>query len=106
MALLHLIFYTPVSARTFTFAQVGERLGIPEGGVEVVLLKAFALGLIKGGMDEIDKTVSVTYVQPRVLHLKEIAPFTQNLAKWAEGVAATERGMSNSLQKLIESQVE
>jgi len=106
MALLHLVFYTPVDKRIFTFTQIAERCSVPKEKVEIVLLKAFALGLIKGGMDEIEETVNVTYIQPRVLHMAEIATFTQNLTKWSDQVTSTERGMTNYLQKLMESQVE
>jgi 26S proteasome regulatory subunit N9 len=106
MALLHLIFYTPVTQRTFTFAQIAKRCAVKVDDVEILLLKAFALGLVRGGIDEIEGTTSISYVAPRVLHKKEITTFTENLTKWAEEVSSTERGMHKQLQKLIETTVE
>jgi 26S proteasome regulatory subunit N9 len=41
--------------------------------VELLVMKALSLGLVKGFIDEIDQKVSLTWVQPRVLDLQQVS---------------------------------
>ena len=52
--------------------------------VEWVLMRALSLGLIKGTIDEVEASVSVTWVQPRVLDKEQIAMLNVQLASWTE----------------------
>ena len=52
-------------------------------------MRAMSLGLIKGTIDEVDKTVNVTWVQPRVLDRTEVATISQQLGDWVERYACT-----------------
>lgn len=36
-------------------------------------MKALSVGLVKGSIDEVDKRVHMTWVQPRVLDLQQVA---------------------------------
>lgn len=36
-------------------------------------MKALSVGLVKGSIDEVDKKVHMTWVQPRVLDLQQVA---------------------------------
>lgn len=40
--------------------------------VELLVMKALSVGLIKGNIDEVDKKVQMTWVQPRVLDLQQV----------------------------------
>ena len=52
-------------------------------------MRAMSLGLIKGTIDEVDKTVNVTWVQPRVLDRTEVATISQQLGDWVERYVCT-----------------
>lgn len=41
--------------------------------VEMLVMKALSLGLVKGSIDEIDQKVHMTWVQPRVLDLQQVS---------------------------------
>ncbi|KAG5507076.1 hypothetical protein JKF63_05822 [Porcisia hertigi] len=96
MALLHLIFYTPLSERTFTFHAVAQRCSLPDSGAEPLLLEALAQGLIKGRMDGLKEEVHVTWVEPRVLGLEEVKALAQHVAKWREQVV----GLTDSVKEM------
>jgi 26S proteasome regulatory subunit N9 len=52
-------------------------------------MKALSLGLIKGSLDEVDQTVNVTWVQPKVLDHQQIAIVVNQLTEWSDRVKRT-----------------
>lgn len=40
--------------------------------VEMLVMKALSLGLVKGSIDEVDCKVHMTWVQPRVLDISQV----------------------------------
>ena len=47
-------------------------------------MRAMSLGLLKGCIDEVEGSVSVTWVQPRVLDKQQIALLGEQLKVWTE----------------------
>lgn len=41
--------------------------------VELLVMKALSVGLVRGSIDEVDKRVHMTWVQPRVLDLQQVS---------------------------------
>uniref|UniRef100_W5KIG2 26S proteasome non-ATPase regulatory subunit 13 n=1 Tax=Astyanax mexicanus TaxID=7994 RepID=W5KIG2_ASTMX len=54
--------------------------------VELLVMKALSVGLIKGSIDEVDQTVQMTWVQPRVLDLHQIKGMNDRLELWCKDV--------------------
>lgn len=44
----------------------------PLAQVELLVMKALSVGLVRGSIDEVDKRVHMTWVQPRVLDLQQV----------------------------------
>jgi 26S proteasome regulatory subunit N9 len=49
-------------------------------------MKSLSLGLMKGVIDELTQSVSITWVQPRVLDLKQVHKMKDRLDKWLTDV--------------------
>ena len=52
--------------------------------VEWVLMRAMSLGLIRGVMDQVDGSVEVSWVQPRVLDQTQIEMLSSQLSQWSD----------------------
>ena len=46
--------------------------------VELLVMKALSLGLVKGSIDQVDKKVHMTWVQPRVLDRNQVKTLILN----------------------------
>ncbi|EPY26337.1 26S proteasome regulatory subunit N9 [Strigomonas culicis] len=83
MALLHLIFYTPIHKCVFTFQQIAERCRIRESDeVELLLLTAMAQGIVRGSMDGLTQTVTLSWVEPRLLGHREVRELAEHMRSW------------------------
>lgn len=49
-----------------------------------MLMRAMSVGLLRGTIDEVEGTVSVTWVQPRVLNVAQIQQLNDQLGVWVE----------------------
>ena len=54
--------------------------------VEMLVLKAFALKVVKGVIDEVEGNVRIDWIQPRVLHKEQIQALRDRLWEWANQV--------------------
>ena len=52
--------------------------------VELLVMKALSVGLVKGSIDEVDRRVHMTWVQPRVLDLQQVT-WRSASCPWASG---------------------
>ncbi|KAJ3188125.1 26S proteasome regulatory subunit [Irineochytrium annulatum] len=87
MALMELIFKRDKVERScLSFQVVSKDTRVPVDEVEHLIMKALSLGLIKGSIDEIERTVSITWVQPRVLDMAQLASVRDRLTAWSLNV--------------------
>mmetsp|Transcript_25632 Transcript_25632/g.24492 ORF Transcript_25632/g.24492 Transcript_25632/m.24492 type:complete len:381 (-) Transcript_25632:92-1234(-) len=86
LCLLNIAFERPSHDRTIPFAVIAAKTRIPIDQVEWVCMRAMSLGLLKGSIDEVDQTISVTWVQPRVLDREQLSLLSIQLDGWTEKV--------------------
>ena len=89
-ALLSLIFSRPPHSRTLPFDLIAEETRLPVNEVEYLVMKALALGLIRGTIDQVEQIVRITWMQGRVLDAKGVAGMKERLEGWSQGVRALE----------------
>jgi len=101
LGLMELVFKLPSDQRTIRFETIASATELAIGEVEHLIMKTLSLGLIRGSIDEVDKTVSVSWVQPRVLQPEQIAALEQRLAAWAATVRTTMLLMEDETSELF-----
>lgn len=89
MCLMEFVFTRLAGDRNITFEDISKTTGRPIGEVEFLILRALSLGLVKGSIDETRQLLQVTWVQPRVLDLKQTESIKFKIGKWLEKVNHT-----------------
>jgi len=91
MCLTQTLFHRigPNADRTVPFAHIAAASKLPVEQVEMLLMRGLSLGLIRGVIDQVDLTMRVSWVQPRVLQAEQIAVMTERLKSWASTVSST-----------------
>lgn len=87
MALVELIFSKPSDERVIPFSDLASGTQLPTDQVELLVMKALSLGLIKGSIDEVDQAITIKWVQPRVLDMSQISKMDERLQKWTGNVS-------------------
>jgi len=82
LALMELVFNKPAHERTLSFSDIAKVTHLRVGEVEILVMKAMSLKLIKGVIDGVQNTVTISWVQPRILDLNQIAKMKDTLQSW------------------------
>ncbi|XP_060742844.1 26S proteasome non-ATPase regulatory subunit 13-like [Tachysurus vachellii] len=86
LCIMEMTFARPTNNRQLSFQEIAQSAQIPVNEVELLVMKALSVGLIKGSIDEVDQTVQMTWVQPRVLDLHQIKGMNERLDSWCKDV--------------------
>lgn len=82
MALLELISTKSTTNKRITFKEISEFTGTPLNDVEHLIIKCFSLKLIQGYINQIDEILVITWLQPRILNLKQVHNLYTHLVDW------------------------
>jgi len=101
LALVNMIFERPSLERILSFEDISKRIHLPKEQVELVVIRALSLGLIMGSMDQVDETVNVTWVMPRVLDNTQLQELSTRFGEWAVKVSKTKDVMAAQTPMLV-----
>ncbi|KAG5416936.1 RPN9 [Candida metapsilosis] len=82
MALLELISTKSTTNKRISFKEISEFTGTPLNDVEHLIIKCFSLKLIQGYINQIDEILVITWLQPRILNLKQVHNLYTHLVDW------------------------
>lgn len=83
LCLMEMAFTRPANNKQLTFSEVALRTKLPEDEVELLVMRALSLGLVKGSIDQLDKKIFISWVQPRVLDINQIKMMRTRLDQWS-----------------------
>lgn len=84
-----------------TFDEIAKQTRLPLNEVELLIMKALSLGLVRGTIDQVDAKVHLSWVQPRVLDKKQVASMRGKLDSWCRDVQNMEKLLENKAQDII-----
>ncbi|MED6179525.1 26S proteasome non-ATPase regulatory subunit 13 B [Stylosanthes scabra] len=86
LCLMEIIFSRPSEDRTIPLTVIADRTRLSIEDVEHLLMKSLSVHLIEGIIDQVDGTVHVSWVQPRVLGIQQIKSLRDRLDSWTDKV--------------------
>jgi len=101
MALLELIFQLPKNDRILHFQAVAKVSGLPFDQVEILVMKAMSLGLLKGSIDQVESSVIVTWIMPRVLDTDRVRVMKDKIDQWNRGLDTLIKKVQKEENKMI-----
>lgn len=85
-----------------TFEEIAAVGCVPLAGVEWLLMKAMAKGLLRGEIDQVEGVVVFNYVQPRVLDRSRLEQIKGRIKTWQSTVGAVLRDLETNSKELID----
>ncbi|KAA8521196.1 hypothetical protein F0562_011869 [Nyssa sinensis] len=82
LCLMEIIFSRPSEDRTIPLSVIAERTKLTVEDVEYLLMKSLSVHLIEGIIDQVEGTVHVSWVQPRILGFPQIKSLRDRLDNW------------------------
>lgn len=102
LALLRLAFKQSLQ-HAVKFSDIVHVCKVKDEEVEFLVMRAMSIGLLDGVIDNVDQSVSINRVKPRVLDRKPIAEMADRLAAWCANVNTTVDSLKLSGAGIIES---
>nr|CAB3265239.1 26S proteasome non-ATPase regulatory subunit 13-like [Phallusia mammillata] len=90
LCLMEMTFARPANNRHLQFEEIATKTGIPLTEVEILVMKAMSLGLVRGTIDQVEQEIHMTWVQPRVLDKQQISKMKDKLENWCNDVSSME----------------
>lgn len=86
LCLMEMSFNRPATNKQLSFFEISQKTKLPEEEIELLVMRALSLGLVKGSIDQIDRKVFISWVQPRVLDVNQIKMMRTRLDAWSSEV--------------------
>ena len=101
LGLMELIFKRDRDHRVLSFEEIAQVAELSIDQVEYLIIKALSDKLIRGTIDQVEQKVSVTWVQPRVLTIDQIASMKSRLDDWSSIVRQTLVTLESQSQDIV-----
>lgn len=72
--------------RILSFQEISDATHLPIDNVEHLVMSAISLKLLKGCIDQVNQTVSITWVQPRIIGGSQVEKMRDRLVSWNQEV--------------------
>ena len=81
-ALTESVFRRPPHDRAMTFHTISTETNVKVEEIEILIMKALSLGLLKGSIDQVGEVARINWVQPKVLDLEQVTGMRGRLKEW------------------------
>ncbi|XP_023175805.1 26S proteasome non-ATPase regulatory subunit 13-like [Drosophila hydei] len=101
LCLMEMTFKRSAIERAISFADIANETKLPPKEVEFLIMKALALDLVRGEIDQVAGVVNMSWVQPRVLDRTQIVGMASTLDTWMGAITNMEKLMENRAAEIL-----
>jgi len=101
LALMEMTFQRSSTDRLLSFESIATQTRIPVDKVEFLVMRALAKGLVKGSIDQVEQTVNLTWVQPRVLDKAQLRTLMGKISGLNTSIRSMEKMIENNASEII-----
>ncbi|KAH8385728.1 26S proteasome non-ATPase regulatory subunit 13 [Drosophila serrata] len=101
LCLMEMTFKRSAIERAIPFTDIARETKLPAKEVELLIMKALALDLVRGEIDQVAGVVNMSWVQPRVLNRNQIAGMASTLDTWMGAITNMEKLMENRAAEIL-----
>lgn len=87
--------------RHITFNEIAKKALIDVSKVEFLVMKALSKGLVQGSIDQVNRTVHITWVQPRVLSPAQVYQMSERVGAWRVDVEKMESIVRENAKEIL-----
>ncbi|KAI8045124.1 26S proteasome non-ATPase regulatory subunit 13 [Drosophila gunungcola] len=101
LCLMEMTFKRSAIERAISFTDIAQETKLPAKEVELLIMKALALDLVRGEIDQVAGVVNMSWVQPRVLNRNQIVGMASTLDTWMGAITNMEKLMENRAAEIL-----
>jgi len=101
LVLMEMTFRRDANDRQITFFDVSQQTGLNEDKVELLVMKALSKGLVKGHIDQVEQTINLTWVQPRVLDKDQLKTIMAKIGTLSASIRSMEDMIENNASEIL-----
>lgn len=98
---MKITFIARAGSEFTAFYQLAINARVEMSDVEILVMRALSLKLVKGNIDQVNGKVHLWWVQPRVLNRAQIISLRSRLDTLCQDVKAMEDLLENKAQEII-----
>jgi len=87
--------------RHISFNEIAKKALIDVSKVEFFVMKALSKGLVKGSIDQVNRIVHITWVQPRVLSPAQVYQMSERVGAWRVDVEKMEAVVRENAKEIL-----
>lgn len=91
-----MIFELGKDERSISFDKIANTCQVDRQDVELLVMKAMSLDLIRGTINEVDQVVHVDWCQPRYLNKGHLQIMSNKIQAWRDKIEQTVRLVENN----------
>ncbi|KAH7730096.1 PCI domain containing protein [Aphelenchoides avenae] len=101
LCLMEIALARQSTERYMPFNKIAKKALVNVSDVEFLVMKALGKGLVSGSIDQVNATVSITWVQPRVLSADQIGHMADRVGAWRTDVKSMENVVRANAKEIL-----
>jgi len=101
LCLMEMAFKRNAFDRQLKFKDIAQETGLDVNSVELMVMRALSLELVKGSIDEVEEKVLITWVQPRVLSKQQLGGMVTRISEMLQDVGNMQSMLHDNARPIL-----